>query len=808
MPLQNWTLAYWPDGSIKWTGFATVASPDTKGSFKITPINDNKSDSQSTLTVAEGVNEIRINTGKLQCRIPKKGPYLIDSLIVGSKVVAQKGRLICILQHGPDSDMLDNPTRDVFMSRVQKVTVEQKGPVRAVIKIEGIHKAVDGKRTWLPFIVRFYFYAGLKEVRMVHTIIYDGNQKKDFIHGLGLFFSVPMREEIQNRHIRFAGQDSGLWAEPVQPLTGHRSLVYDGRNVYPDQVQRKRVPNYNQYDKSGRKLLDEWAVWNDYELIQNTANGFVIRKRTNAQSAWIKAAGGKRASGLAFAGDVSGGLAVGIKDFWQSCPSAIDIRGAAKSTAEMRIWLWPPDAPSMDLRHYDTRSHGLEASYEDVQPGFSTAHGVAKTSELILFPSDDVPSNQELESEVQISQNIPLLVCTPEYYHSVQMFGYWSLPDRSTPLKRHLEDQLDLMFRFYHQQVDQRDWYGFWDYGDIMHTYDPVRHSWMYDVGGYAWLNTEEMPNIWLWYSFLRTGRADIFRMAEAMTRQTEEVDVYHLGRFEGLGSRHNVRHWGGGAKELRISQSLLKRFYFYLTTDERTGDLMRDEDDADYALLGVDPLREILPKTKYPTHIRSGPDWLAAANNWMTEWERTGNVKYRDKIITGMKALASMPDGLMTALSFGYDPKTGMLYNIPNKIPVGQFVMIMGGAETAFELNTLVNVPSWKKAWLDLCKYWARTGGGDMAAPRAIAYAAYVENNPKLGWLAWKRMSEKGDGTGYTRFPAHFSKVKSPDAPVRTDEVQKALTSGHLSQWALNVIETLQLAGKWMPKTRGSLKR
>ena len=25
MPLQNWTLAYWPDGSVKWSAFATVA---------------------------------------------------------------------------------------------------------------------------------------------------------------------------------------------------------------------------------------------------------------------------------------------------------------------------------------------------------------------------------------------------------------------------------------------------------------------------------------------------------------------------------------------------------------------------------------------------------------------------------------------------------------------------------------------------------------------------------------------------------------------------------------------------------------
>ena len=53
-------------------------------------------------------------------------------------------------------------------------------------------------------------------------------------------------------------------------------------------------------------------------------------------------------------------------------------------------------------------------------------------------------------------------------------------------------------------------------------------------------------------------------------------------GRFAGLGSRHNVRHWGCGAKEARISQAAFRRFYYYLTTDERTGDLMREVVDVD----------------------------------------------------------------------------------------------------------------------------------------------------------------------------------------------------------------------------------
>ena len=35
LPLESWPLAYWPDGSMKFTGFATVASPGTAGAVQI-----------------------------------------------------------------------------------------------------------------------------------------------------------------------------------------------------------------------------------------------------------------------------------------------------------------------------------------------------------------------------------------------------------------------------------------------------------------------------------------------------------------------------------------------------------------------------------------------------------------------------------------------------------------------------------------------------------------------------------------------------------------------------------------------------
>lgn len=150
------------------------------------------------------------------------------------------------------------------------------------------------------------------------------------------------------------------------------------------------------------------------------------------------------------------------------------------------------------------------------------------------------------------SQNREYCCPRQDYLHAQQAFGVWSLPDRSTSFRARVEDRLDAYIDFYRKAIEQNKWYGFWNYGDVMHAYDPVRHTWRYDIGGFAWDNTELASNMWLWYNFLRTGREDIWRMAEAMTRHTAEVDVYHIGPNAGLGSRHNVSHWGCGAKEAR----------------------------------------------------------------------------------------------------------------------------------------------------------------------------------------------------------------------------------------------------------------
>jgi hypothetical protein len=113
LPLQSWPLAYWPDGSIKWTGFATVvpaglAGPETlstgapavSGSLKVT--NDGKS--------------VAVDTGALECSIPLSGTNIIDSMSIGGKQVVGASQLVCILQTGPETNPEDSPAREKYPS--------------------------------------------------------------------------------------------------------------------------------------------------------------------------------------------------------------------------------------------------------------------------------------------------------------------------------------------------------------------------------------------------------------------------------------------------------------------------------------------------------------------------------------------------------------------------------------------------------------------------------------------------------------------------------------------------------------------
>jgi hypothetical protein len=826
VPVQSWPLATWPDGSLKWTGHATPGDLPASPTFTLRPQDGGPAPS-SPLRVKQDGQSITIDSGLLRVVVAKQGQALIRSVHREGKLSWQNGRLICLKQDSAEPGADGTLRQEAFTGEITGVTLEQDGPVRAVVKIEGRHAAAQGGRAWLPFVLRLYVHAGSDVLRLMHTIVYDGDEYKDFLRGLGVRFEVPMSDQLHDRHVRFAGEGEGLFAEAVRGITGLRRDP--GEKVRDAQIAGAATPPVGEWDPRVSDRLHWVPAFGDWTLFQPNADSFQVRKRTEPGHTWLNSGSGRRSNGLGYVGGPSGGVAFGIRNFWQSYPAQLDIRGAAGDQAEVTMWVWAPDAPVMDLRFYhdglgqETYAQQLDAldiTYEDYEPGFGTPEGVARTSELYVFALASTPERKRIVELAQVVQAPPVIQAVPEHLLAARVFGaLWTLPDRSTPRRAAIEDQLDFYFDYYVKQRDQHRWYGFWDYGDVMHTFDQDRKVWRYDIGGYAWDNSELSTDIWLWLHYLRSGRADVFRFAEAMTRHTGEVDVHHIGRFAPLGSRHNVLHWGCSAKQLRISTAQNRRYYYYLTGDERVGDLLREQNEGHRTLNVIQPGRKLGARggpsgaasaSQEPGYaaLGFGTDWGSISSAWLSEWERTGDPRMRERLVNSMRTIGAQPQGFFTAQS-RMNLDTGAFdVRQDDRVTISHLSAVFGLVEVVAELVELIDEPGFRQAWLDYCQHYnapedelikrfGRPSGGtnlQQGHSRLTAFAGREQERPELLRRAWEEFHRGGAGIR-SREVTRVQVVTPPQVLEPIDHAPWVSTNA-VAQWGLAAIQCLALAG------------
>lgn len=815
VPTQTWPTGWWPDGSVKWTAHAVSGAAPRAETYQLEPGEPTTPD--TPLTVETTGRRITVNTGTITVTFRRDGDHLVESIKRGDTTIAEKGRLIASRQNATGTDRPDETRTQAFTGSIDEVTVEQEGPVRAVVKVTGTHKR--DRHTLLPFSVRFYLYAGSDALRVVHTFFYDGDPERDFVNGLGVRFDVPLRDEPHDRHIRFAGQGEGVLAEAVRGLTGLRRDP--GERVRAAQVAGQATPDPSTWDQRVTTRLGYIPAFGDYSLHQLNANGFEIHKRTRRGHSWLRAGDGRRARGLAYVGSPSGGLAFGMRNFWQLHPTELEITGAATDTAQATVWMWSPRAGAMDLRFYhdglgqDTypeQLEGLEITYEDYEPEFGTPYGVARTSELTFWALEATPSTERFSRLADTTATPPQLISPPEHNHTAGVFGSWAPVDRSSAARERLEDNLAFVHGHYLTEVDQRSWYGFWDYGDVMHDYDRDRHTWRYDVGGYAWDNSELSTDLWLWYHYLRTGGSDAFRLAEAMTRHTSEVDMYHLGEWKGLGTRHGVQHWGDSAKQVRISNAGYKRFYYFLTADERVGDILHELVDADRSFLVLDPGRKLAEEPFDPDPealpLGKSTDWGSLALAWLTEWERRGDEIARTKLVNGATTIAALPNAWAQGGSTTYDLATGRFTGPAEpSVDIGSLSSVFGLIELMTELLELIDDERVHEQWIRFCRLYnasrdeqrEETGSdwGNLnlrqAYSRATAYAAVRLADDQLAARAWQELR-----TGHAGYPEDhpFTAERVEGSEVLNPVDEARLSTNASAQYGLAVIQCLALVG------------
>jgi len=787
LPTQAWPLAFWPDGSIKWLGCAVVLGPKDGERFELVA-GKGPAPKQPVTVTLPGIEVIRyVDTGAMRIEVGDRGRYLVQEIVRDKRSVVGGVELAMLLEQRRKDGRVVIREREPFAGIIEQLTVEQSGPVRACIKLTGRYRGEQSGRLMLPFTVRLVFYAGCESVEVVHSFVWDGDAERDFIAGLGVKAHVLLHEGVHNRHVRVQGEDAkGGWAEPVRlvPCRGHAAT--------PEQQKQARGEAVPAPADGG--LL---PVWNDIQLFQDSCDHALIRKRQGAEFCWVNAEHCRRAPGIMALSEPAGGLAMGLKDFWQAYPTCLEVTAAGSTEAHLNGWWWAPDAEPLDLRHYGGRDHRPVYEARNPDPAvFSSAYGIARTSQMTLWVSP---------SALPATTNAPLLVAEPQHYRQCSVFGAWSVANRSTPAKRAVEDELAKYMDWYFEQRERWRWYGFLHYGDFMHYYETERHVWHYDQGGRAWDNTELGSDIWPWYNFLRTGRADWFRFAEALTRHVSEVDVFHLGVWTAQGSRHNVVHYGCPCKEPRASQAGAKRFYHYFTGDERCRDLL------DEVAEKADQFKATnVPAEKFMARV--GPTWVAWMANWFCAWERTGDAKWLKKIETGLDGILQAEFKLMQGDPFDYDPATGkMTPNTEYPFPTNRLAAIMGGAEIWMEFAELVQhdgfrealadygatygIP-WAKAQKTLPPALAQRADLRWGNARLIAWAGVRRGDSALKREAWKLLLE-GEDTPHEPHTWYWPLPFAPAPAMLSAEPWRELNlpTNNAAMGSLNLIACLALA-------------
>jgi hypothetical protein len=194
-----------------------------------------------------------------------------------------------------------------------------------------------------------------------------------------------------------------------------------------------------------------------------------------------------------------------------------------------------------------------------------------------------------------------------------------------------------------------------------------------------------------------------------------------------------------------------------------------------------------------------------------MTEWERFGTTKYRDKIVAGMESIAELPDGIFTGnLAKGYDPATGRLSydGDPNLRKTNHLLTIMGGFELMNELMFSVQSPArpkdacyqrdarkFNECWADFARRYKQMAfevqGSTFPVRRLEAYAAWLDHDATRAKNTWQALWGQADNDLFLSDKAQ--QLLPPEVPAPLDELD-GISTNNAALWSLDAIYMLEV--------------
>jgi len=546
LPCQTQVLSTWsPKGSVRWLGvnFQLRSAVDKKYTLKFGEKMPPAPAITASVSVKEQANSIFIDTGNARFEILKSGfdgihqAWFMNGGKAGAPLLDAVSPYIAD-RHGK-----------IYESSLDKnsaVSVEQSGPLCAVIKASGWFKAADGTGI-AQYVMRIYAYAGVSRIKIVNTFIFCADSRDTKISDICI--PLSLRDGI---------------------------IEYRFGTVPEDMYMKENSASLLQYEKD------------KYKLFQNTGTICSVGEKADG---WIEMKSAKN----------DAALAIGMRDFWQNYPKELE-----GERGRIKLHIWPEKGEDQPVKvltddnlgelwfmhhrkyldfqapewFYNFKGKSKEGNYRYVRHSRKTnGMGVSKTNEI--FVNLRKLQKDNVRAVATCINQPPIVYATPEWMCKSGAFGPIAPVDKNSfPV---IEEALDA--RFDGERILEKYSYGMWNYGGSNTYFHPEKKS--FSQLERPWRLTHHGSPRIPWLLFARSGQRKYFDYACRNTLRCADIGFCHYttpemqklgydGKTKGAQCDYKgIVPWSSGGRIMDYnSMSDFMHYYTYLTGERRPFDV------------------------------------------------------------------------------------------------------------------------------------------------------------------------------------------------------------------------------------------
>lgn len=400
----------------------------------------------------------------------------------------------------------------------RKIIVEEQGPVRACVRVDGFYTGPKGERI-VRYRTRYHLFAGLGLMKIVNEFGIVGSTKDTRFTDIGLGLQLGVTTEGRtvaadssgapgNQVVSFAWQPDTTWVSSYQSTYRH----WGNREAHA-------------------------------AVVAGGPEGNTTLSESNRIGEWLQVRDG-RAS-------VTGTLRWMWQQFpaeWEVTPDQLVLhlwspRGGELSFSKegMEAFLGPAghkylvDIPSVKSKGLD---HMMNfAGFDAMQRGDADGLGTNKHHEVFLHfaPAEQAEAGAEYG---RLAANQPLGLASGEWNCSTDVFG----PLIARPNKSGYEMIVDRVFDLARKAQDEFGDYGWWVFGAGWHysyQWDPVNRRHYADPRRFEHHTYQRETQ--LWWNYLRSGERKFYDWAIPSENHWADMAVTHTPvetKTEWLGGR------------------------------------------------------------------------------------------------------------------------------------------------------------------------------------------------------------------------------------------------------------------------------